>query len=124
MDKLKILLTLLLFINIVNNAFAYNPIEECLGNGPSGVRDTILCPLLATTAVPAFTLIVIPSLATDSLTKSFRRKLIVQAKPDAYFYVSSNGEYHGVYLEQAINQIKLTYPDYSDMDIAKAIIAY
>lgn len=64
------------------------------------------------------------SASTDTTKKD---KIIKQAQPDAASFVGSNGQIRGIYLEQALVQLRQQYPDVkkaSDLELARAILAY
>lgn len=64
--------------------------------------------------------------STDNACESLQIKVmkIVRAKPDATTYLASNGEIKAAYLEQALMLLRKEYPNTSDMELAKAILAY
>lgn len=65
------------------------------------------------------------SSASTDTTK--RDKIIKQAQNDAASFVGSNGKIRGIYLEQALEHLRVQYPDIrkaSDLALAQAILAY
>lgn len=76
------------------------------------------------TVYPTHTITFEPSENSSAKKSSKEKRIIIQAKLDAYAFVATNGQYRSAYLERAINQIKKTNVYYADIDIAKAIIAY
>lgn len=62
--------------------------------------------------------------APSETTSNKEEKLIMQAKQDAYAYVASKGQFHTAYLEGAFILIRTTHPNYSDIELAQAIIGY
>lgn len=52
------------------------------------------------------------------------RNKIVAAKPDATAFIVSDGDINSAYLEQALMVLRKEHPNASDMDLAKAILAY
>ncbi|AZS52187.1 DUF2388 domain-containing protein [Entomomonas moraniae] len=53
-----------------------------------------------------------------------RFKLIERAQPDAINYIVSDGNIRGAYLEQALTLLRKEHSNASDMELAKAILAY
>ena len=51
-------------------------------------------------------------------------KRIIKAQPDVATYIASNGEFNSAYLEQVLIILRQQYPYTSDMELAKAIIAF
>lgn len=107
------------------NAYSKNggpPYLPCLDSWEDS--DYVVCPLL-TTAIPFATTILLPILGTEYTGEStVNNKVIIDAIPSAASYVASNGEIHSAYLEQALIIARKEYPNASDMELAKAILAY
>lgn len=65
------------------------------------------------------------SSASTGLSK--KDKVIEQAQNDAAVFVASNGKVKGVYLENALQHIRASYPNTAlntDKTLAEAILAY
>lgn len=109
----------------------YNPggpnIPPCLPSDISdwGEFEYVMCPTLTTIVIP-LAIIVAPTGTTFYIGSSSdkKNKLIINSKIHAASYVASNGEINSAYLEQALLLLRIKYPNSSDMELAKAILAY
>lgn len=59
-----------------------------------------------------------------SNSSSKKHKLIIKNRNNTASYVASSGEINSAYLEQILIILKKEYPNTSDMELAKAILAY
>lgn len=67
---------------------------------------------------------VLSSISMSSNNYNLRYKVVVRAQPNATSYIVSNEKIKEAYVEQALILLRKKYPDVSDIELAKAILAY
>lgn len=135
--KLRINVLIILFVFFCSHILAEQryDIEETITEQPEQERPD--CPPYQYTPWPLlFTgaTTMVPLYATSSKLKpsdnlseatSDDDYKVIQAKHDAVAYIATNGiAFHSAYLETALLILRKKYPNTSDLELAKAIIAY
>lgn len=125
-------LVVLFLLTISLNVFAHDDDHRCdhrdhrchdheSSHDKSSNNDAILLGVSSITVLTVLTVML-----TDGQTKNedHKDKRIINAQPDAASYIASDGKINSAYLEQALFILRKQYPNTSDMELAKAVLAY